>query len=380
MTATFRTLLDDLADTADLGHPDPADLARRGRVRVRRRRTAAAVGATGLAATVALGAVWLGGDDGRRTAVDPASTGLDLPLGALTWTSGSELRTSRSSTDLGHLVNAYVVTTAGYVTVDPGGVVRSVTRDGVATVGRTTADIPRLVSDQDGTLAGWVDADGARPAFVVLDQADGSVVRDDRHTTPGMGVLADEADPAYFYAIDDGQAYWRDDRGLVEVDVASGDVAVLDADARNGLDVAAAEGGLLAAVDAESRGVVVPVGSDPTTGVVLEGYSSGTAVFSPDGRWLSLDADEPQVFDTATGTEVDLGLDVAFATGYQWLDDSTLAVISQARSGRDASPPELLACDVVVVACTGVSELPPFGELVGEPGRFALPTGVSTAN
>lgn len=381
MSTTLQSALSDRADDAGLQRPDPSDLVRRGRARVRRRRSAAAAGVGGLAAALAVGTVWLGGggDDGRR-AVDPATVGADLPLGSVTWTQGSVLHSPDGTLDLGHVVIAYVATASGFVTVDPGGIVRSVTADGVVAVGRTPSELPRLVSDQDGTLAGWVDDRGDRPAFVVLDQADGALVTDDSGTAPGMGLLADEADPAYLYALDGGQAYWRDQRGLVEFDVATGEAAVLDPGVRNGFDVSAVEDGLVAGLDGD-RDVVYRAGSDPADGVALQGSGAGvSAVLSTDGRFVSLDGDEPQVFDTATGALIDLGLEPGFAAGYQWLDDTTLAVLRQAPSDRRSPPVQLLTCEVVAPRCEVVAQLPAFDDLVGEPGAFNLPNGSSTSD
>ena len=147
----------------------------------------------------------------------------------VSWATGQVLHVGDRTIDVGVGVKAYVRTSVGFVVADPAGVVHSVVDGKVSDVGRTDAKHPHLVSDPTGTQAGWVELDGDRPGFVVLDQATGDTTRNDDATAPGMGLLADQRDPAYFYAISGGVTYWRDLRGAVAVDLASGDVRVVDA-------------------------------------------------------------------------------------------------------------------------------------------------------
>ena len=115
----------------------------------------------------------------------------------------------------------YVRTEHGYVVADP------TARSGRSPTPASGADRaasmpkhPRLVATTRRPLAGWVDPSGDAPAFVVLDQGTGdvdAVRRGDRRRT--WATLADEENPAYFYAIDGHTAYWRDARGAVAVDL-----------------------------------------------------------------------------------------------------------------------------------------------------------------
>lgn len=130
-----------------------------------------------------------------------------------TYARGSVIHNGTDTVDVGAPVRAFVRTSVGYVAVDPAGVVRSVVGGSVSEVGRVAAPAIRLVSDPDGDLAGWVEISGDRPAFAVLDQSDGSLTTNDERTLAGQPLLADQKDPAYFYAIDDGVAYWNDSRG-----------------------------------------------------------------------------------------------------------------------------------------------------------------------
>lgn len=94
-------------------------------------------------------------------------------------------------------------------------------------------------------------------------------------------------------------------------------------------------------------------------------------VFSPDARYYSSDADEPEVHDARTGRRIDFDLGGrTFATGYEWLDDETLAML--AAKGENG-PVELLSCAVPEGSCTSVvDDLGTFEELLG---HFQLPVG-----
>ena len=66
-------------------------------------------------------------------------------------------------------------------------------------------------------------------------------------------------------------------------------------------------------------------------------------------------------------------LDYGFATGYEWLDDSTLVMIA-ARRATDAAQAVVLRCTVPAGTCEPASgELGTFTDLVRD--GFALPTG-----
>ncbi|WP_244927685.1 hypothetical protein [Nocardioides sp. W7] len=361
MTEKLKTLLHDQAETIDFAGPDLDAITATGDRRVRRRRAAGLVG--GLAALAVVGGVAvvsLSGDDGG-----PQVAGEPLPTASLSWATGSTLHAGGERADLGHRVAAYVGTDAGYVFTDGEGAVFSYSGGSVDRVGTTSAGMrPRLVADSTGTLAGWVDPSGDRPAFVVLDQATGDVQRYDDATAPGMGELADEKNPAYLYAIDQSTTYWRDSRGAVAVDLASGAATVLDPKARNGFDLIDVEAGVLAVYGDEG----VEVGPSRAQARPLPGVLDGSGVLSPDARFYAPDADELRVVDVATGADLALQLPASyfFSTGYQWLDTDTLAVI--ALVDEDA-PVSLLTCTVSAGTCTVVTDD------AGEQGQAQIAVG-----
>ena len=239
---------------------------------------------------------------GVPTATDPSG-----PSGPrqVAWATDSVIHDGTRTVDVEDTVLAFVRTGTGYVFADPDGVVHSVVDGRITDVGRTDARKPRLVADQDGTLAGWVDVDGDRPGFVVLDQATGETTRNDEATEPGMGGLADEQDPAYFYAISGDEAYWRDQRGAVAVDLTSGAVRVIDADARNGFDIMDVEEGVVA-FNANDDGTAL--GETRRGAVLLPQVYGSMGTFSPGAAFYSSDADEPQVYDARTGERIVLDL------------------------------------------------------------------------
>jgi hypothetical protein len=111
----------------------------------------------------------------------------------------------------------------------------------------------------------------------------------------------------------------------------------------------------------------------PDGGVVTlkQAYTS-SAVFSPDARWVSIDADEPKVFDTTTGQQVDIDVDGrVFATGFEWLAPDTLVMIA---SKNETGPVELLTCTVTAGTCE--STVPDLGSFADLAASFALPVGI----
>lgn len=364
MTEKLKSLLHEQAETVDFAVPDVAALTRAGDRRVRRRRGLVG-GVAALAVVGALAAPRIvgGAPDSTPVVSEPAPQPAQV-----TWATGHVLHVGDRTIDVGVGVKAYVRTSAGFVVADPAGVVHSVVDGKVSDVGRTDARHPRLVADSAGTLVGWVERDGDRLGFVVLDQATGRTTRNDDATAPGMGLLADQPDPAYFYAISDGTAYWRDLRGAVAVDLASGDVRVIDADARNGFDILDAEDGVIA-FNASDDGTAL--GATRRGALMLPQVYGSMGTFSPGAGYYSSDADEPQVYDARTGERVALDLHYAFATGYEWLDGHRLAVLAQ-KTGR--SPVQLLTCAVPAGTCdVTVADLGSFDDLQGD--GFQLPVG-----
>ena len=176
-----------------------------------------------------------------------------------------------------------------------------------------------------------------------------------------MGSLADEKNPAYFYAIDGHTAYWRDERGAVATDLETGDVRVVDADARNGFDIVDVEDDLIAF--SEEQGTRVSQSADDA-GTMLEGAYGSMADFSPNARYYAADADEAQVFDDSTGEQVRLDLaGYGFSTAFGWIGNDTVVVL--AAKSEQASM-ELLTCTVPGGACTPyVDDLGTTEEIVG---------------
>jgi hypothetical protein len=370
MTEKLKTLLHDRAETVAFGAPDLDAVIRAGDRRLRRRRGAAALG--GLATVAVVGALLVprlggsGDDDGRRVAHDPGAPA------QVSWVLGSVLHDGARTVDLGFQVTSYVRTSAGIVATGPDGTVHSVIGGRTVDVGEVDAAHPHLVGDSEGPYVGWVNASGEGPAFLVLDQATGEITSNGV-AERGMGRAADAEDPAYFYAIDAHTAYWRDTRGAVAVDLDTGDVRVVDAAARNGFDIVAVENGQIAFQvipdDASSDGTAIGTSRD-TAMLIPRAYGSyGT--FSPDARYYSSDADEPEVYDARSGERVTFDLDYAFATGYEWLDDSTLAMIAQ---DTPTAPVQLLTCQVPAGTCdVAVDDLGSFDDLLAD--GFVLPVG-----
>lgn len=351
MTEKLKNLMHEQAESVDFAAPDLDGMVAVGD---RRRRTRGVALVGGLAA-LAVGAVLvlpgLGGNGDQ--AVDPVTA--PAPTAPLTWASGSVLHLGDEQVDVGHEIHAYVRTADGYAFADPDGVVWSWT-DGAATeVGLTDARLPRLVADDEGTLVAWIDRQ--QPAIMVLDQANGLV-------TPFA-----ESRPKAVYAVDGRTVYWRDAEGIVAADVATSASGVAQEISSESFDILDVEDGRIAFDEIEGG-----VSLGPTFAEAIELENDGSAgAFSPDAAWFSLDADEPQVYDTETGQQVTFDLDYGFATGYEWLDDSTVAMIAAKRPTEDAQI-VLLKCTVPEGSCeTATDELGTSAQL-GRTG-FRLPTG-----
>ena len=362
MTEKLKHLMHERAALPEFARPDVDRLVSAGTRRAYRRRMATAaggIGATAVVGALALAVVAGDGDPDVATATPPSTS-------TVTWATGSTLHTPDGSFELGRPIAAYVRTSVGYVFTDGGGGVYSAIDGDVTRVGDIATHLPHLVADGDGPLVAWVDPSKKTPQFVVLDQRTNERTEFGEHTDPGMGDLADEKNPAYVYGIDGGTAYWRDQRGAVAVDVDTGDTRVIDATARNGFDILAVEDGVIA-FNAGDAGTTV--GTSRDTAVTLPDAYGSLAVFSPAATWVSVDADDPQVYEVRTGQRVDLDIDGRwFATGYEWLDEETLAVIA---ARDESSDYELLTCSAVTGRCE--TAVPDAGKVGAE--DFVLPVG-----
>ena len=369
MTDKLKTLLHERATSADFDLPDLDAIVRTGDRQVRRRRGLTLIG--GIAAAAVVGGVAfvsLGGENvHEQVAVEPPAPA------EVSWIFGSTLHTSSGETDLGHEVRAYVRTADGIVFSDTDGKVWSYRAGQVAFWGQTDTRHPRLVSDDEGHLAGWVDGADERPAFVVQDVSTGQRWRfaANMPTYPGESEAGEQ--PARFYAIDDRTAYWHDARGPVSVDLDSGETSEL-AGLKEGSGISDVENDLLA-WDTD-RGTAIGR-ADGTVARHLDAVYGNIGAFSPDGRYFSSDADEPQVHDVASGERIDFDLGGrGFATAYEWLDARTVVMLAADRP-RDDAVAELLTCTVPDGACEFVTELGPFEDIAG---TLALPFGESTAD
>ena len=359
MTEKLKTLMQEQAEAVDFVAPDLDAMVRDGDRTLRRRRSVVVAGGVAAAVVLAAGVALLPGRDGAVDR-DPAS-GSDADPAPLTWVTGSTLHAGDgSTTDLGHDVRAYVRTPVGYVYADASGSVYSWRLGETSVVGRTDPRDLRLVADDDSSRVGWVERREGRSVVVVHDQKAGSTVHLDERSVPGMG-----NGPLSLVALDAGKAYWRDTRGLASFDLWSGDVEVLDPDGSSVVDV---EDGTFAT----STGQGTVVGRTPGEGVSLDEAYGSVGTLSPDGRYYSSEGDEQAVFDTTSGEQVRLDLTQRFATGYEWLDESTLAVLAAARPAMGATA-QLLTCTIPEGSCRVVEDdLGTFADLEGD---FALPTG-----
>lgn len=364
MTEKLKTLLHEQAETVDFATPDLETLTRTGDRRIRRRRGAGLVG--GLVAVAVVGGLAVsqlgGSEDVRRDA--PAAD--PVPTAKVTWAQGSVLHWPGGSTDLGHPIRAYLPTEVGYVFTDGAGAVFSTVDGDVTPVGTIATKQPRLVADHDGPRAAWVDPSGPLPQVAVLDQVSGETRTFD--ATGLDSVTAIDGDTVY------GQAHGT----ALALDLSSGTTSPVDVP--SGAEVMAAEDGVIVSdtgdgeegASADGDLVRRPDGSVIT---LKQAYSS-SATFSPDARWVSIDADEPRVFDSTSGREVSIDVDGrVFATGYEWLAPDTLVMIA---SRNENGPVELLTCTVPAGTCEStVPDLGNFDELIQD---FALPVGAELEN
>lgn len=363
MSEKLKDLMERTAEV-EFAPVDLAAITAAGDRTVRRRRVA--LGAGVLALVLAAGglATVLGGraDDREHIAQDPVGA----PLGVVTWTWDGELHTAAASYPLGREVKAYVRTAAGYAFLDARGVVYSYVDGEVERIGESRRSPLRLVADDEGSLVGWVQEDGSPQRFMTYDlrtrEAHGFSERSD------LGGNPDEELRTAFSAIDGRTAYVRDRGVSLAVDVDADVTRPVGDGVDQGYTVAGAKDGQLALVNRHGG---LRVGRTPQTARPLGNMPGQAAVFSPDAHYLSLDADEPTVYDVASGQRVPIDVGGReFGAGYEWLDAHTLVLIA---SRTSEGPAELLRCTVPRGTCEQVvADLGTFAELEG---RIALPNG-----
>jgi hypothetical protein len=360
MTEKLKTLLHEQAETVDFAVPDLDSLTRTGDRRIRRRRATGLLGGVAALAVVGgLAVVTLPGGDGddvRRDA--PADT--PSPTARVTWAEGSVLHWPGGSADLGHPIRAYLPTEVGYVFTDGAGAVYSAVDGQVTRVGAISAKQPRLVADRDGSRAAWVDPSGPRPQLAVLDQGTGETRF---YTDSGFDSVT---------ALDGDTVYGQAGGTATALDLASGTTSPVDVPSV--AEVMAAEDGVIISDTGDGDGGAdgdLVRRPDGTVVTLHQAYSS-SATFSPDARWVSIDADEPRVFDSTSGQQVSFDVDGrVFATGYEWLAPDTIVMIA---SRNENGPVELLTCTVPAGTCE--STVPDLGTFTDLAARFALPVGV----
>lgn len=370
MSAELRSLLDDAAGVEF----EPVDLealvgAGERRLRRRRRGAVATVAAvvvliTGLALTVQLLADETPAGKRRSESREVATTGTIEPT-PVAWMAGSTLRTQEGSAELEITPVSLVVNRTGFAFRDRAGRVDSLVEGRERTLGRGADGTEEpLVADAVGPWVGWVDRSVTPAAFVVADLRTGKVDRFDGHGgAPDPSGNLWEKGP--FFAIDDGVAYWRDDRGVVATDLTSGQQRVLDLPGHEPMAVDVA-GGLLTGrvLAAGGRGVLDSrfLGGDVRTvegaGLrlpVVRGRFLGT--LSPSGARVATDTvgNRPlEIIDLATGRATPVEIGVNEASEYRrvtaWLDDDTFVM-------RDLGPEDganytLSVCSALDGQCT----------------------------
>lgn len=364
MTEKLKTLMDEVTAMQDFASPDLDAIVRDGD-RVVRRQRAVIGGAAVATAAVAAGAVVLvsGGMGTGDTQVSDAA----IDSAGMSWATGSVIHTPTSSVEVGSPVRAYVRTDVGYVTVDQRGTVRSIVGDDVMEVGRMEPSSLYLTSDTEDSLAAWLQHEpGGDWSWVVFDQERGRRLAtfEEGRAPDIVGVVV---------ALDGRRLFVHEGRDYMALDVDDGLEEVVDGPARDA-QLLSVESGIQAWVEpgddgGESEYVLGRVGAEQVRITSVEGF---LASFSPDGRWISFDADEPRVFDAATGERVAIDLEGrVFGAGYEWLDDDSLAVIA---SRDESGPIELLVCQVPAGSCdVAAPDLGSFDRAIDV--GFALPSG-----
>ena len=338
MTEKLTTLLHDRADAVDFAAPDVDALVRSGDRRVRRRRTALAAGVAAVAvvAAGALAQVLPGSDDSAPDPAEPVypvQVREEQPI----FTIGSLVVEGDRRVRMEHPVDSLVRTRAGWVYLSDDDVYSYV--DGVTT--RLSEGPSFLVtSDEDGVLAAWQEDSGAQARIAVVDLRTGDLTRLEPQ---GAGRNSVELND-----LDGDRVYWRDVRGSVVTDLATGEQSVLDEQV-----VVDVENGVVASMPDDSLGTRLT-----TPGGAVDLDSGDVGVLSPDGAWYASEGigffqDRPGVADTTTGRVVRLVTgaepgDLEVPSG--WLDATTVAVALIAEA--DGDPDRLLTCQVPSGACT----------------------------
>lgn len=365
MTGLLKDVMTERADRLEAPAVDLDAITRAGDRTVRRRRVAGGVGVASVLAAGLIASTLLpgGGPNGNNTpvaSVDVVSTA---------WATGSTIHAGSDNYDVGHDIYAFVRTEVGYVFTDKSGTVWSWTGDDAEQVGKVLPGREGRLK-ADGSLVAWVDfPKGEKPEFVIFDQATGETVRNSEGTEEGMAAFADGRDPAFVYAVDGGSVIWRDTRGAVRFDVATGRAEVLG-DALNGFDITDVEQGLIVHPEEDTGEAHMAVTRDlAATEPSYPLWDRGD--LSPDATYLmSENSDDFKVLKLGTGADLtpQAKADYAFFSGFEWLDDDTYAAGGVPTLDEDAKF-DLLTCEVSTGECTVTAEA------VGKFGDFQVPDG-----
>lgn len=365
MTNDLVLVLRERADavTDDL---DAADVLRRGRRRLVRRRVRGGAIAVALTCGLVAGAATLAP---RSEAPSPpiATQSMATP----SFSMGSVIVRDGRVVDVGDPVRAYVRVPAGTVFVVWDGRVRLLPADSLepVTIGRTSAERPHLVSDPEHDQVAWVAfPEESAPEYVVYDVATRST-RSGWPDTDTAWTFSPER--AWIYALDGDDLYRLDSRGAVLVDLVTGRTEILAA-AADRATIGAAAGGTVAwrSTDAAEGWVVGPrFGEGVPTG------SRGTPLLSPDGTYLGTDGrgGGVQVHRTGDGVAVTPVLPRSADTvAYGWSDDDHLLVVTLGAPDADrVRDLEFRSCSVSTRRC----EESQAGQWQAVLGTFNLPTG-----
>jgi hypothetical protein len=336
----LKTLLDEAA-AVTFTAPEIGTITREGDRRVRRRRGAAAVAGIAAAAVVGAGALLFLDGPGGKADIDPADPA--VPPNVPAWATGSTLHTPERNIDLGRPIRGFVRTTAGIVFASDDRGVYSHTEGEPEKIGTITEELPRLVSDAEDTLVGWVDDTGT---LVVVDQATGETVLERGPERSAMHPLD----------LDGRTVFWREGKTLYGLYLGNRPGRP-DRDPVNYFIALENDPWAMGFVD----GNQVRVRLDPSNVVTLQGVRARevrtqagrgelAGEFSPGTRWISLVGESVRVFDTRTGERVPLDIPPRVDSfGYEWLGADTLMVGVEQSDGYELRRCEMLAgtCEVV---------------------------------
>ncbi len=373
MTDKLKALMDERASAPDFAVPDLGAVRAAGSRRRRRQR--AVTGGGALAGAAAVTAVVMALTTGGGTADAGPDVATDAPaqrqsLGP-SWSVGTTIHDGDREIEVDHPVRAYVRTSLGFVTVDDRGRVWSVVEGAEEQIGSVDdVEFPRVESDASSSLSAWIGVQGAQrdPVALVHDQATGTTTTYALTPVP-RGRPSDGTVPTKVIALTDGVLYVRDDTRAIAIDVATGDQSVVDPDVTAESGPVDAAAGQLAFID--TTGPTLALGSTRSTAGPSYEVSGYDGSLSPDAGFIAFTEDEGGVYDTATGTAVDLGL-TGFFEPVEWWDPTTLALVAESAPGSGVGV--LVRCDVVARSCGTVARLGTFDE-IGD--SFASPTGTS---